>query len=169
MSAFSPLPSTPPQPVPPPSPTSTLPLDFVLVWGEREKRRETSMCGCLLWGPYWGPGLQPRPVPWLGIELVTLWFTGPHSIYWATPARAQNKNVLKRKKCPRENIAPGNMYENVQNHSICKSKKLKTPKCLTTGEWKNTLCSFPTMEYYIVVKVHEPKVHISTWMDLKNR
>ena len=31
MSAFSPLPSTPPQPVPPPSPTSTLPLDFVLV------------------------------------------------------------------------------------------------------------------------------------------
>ena len=31
MSAFSPLPSTPPQPVPPPSPTSTLPLDFVHV------------------------------------------------------------------------------------------------------------------------------------------
>ena len=31
MSAFSPLPSTPPQPVPPPSPTSILPLDFVLV------------------------------------------------------------------------------------------------------------------------------------------
>ena len=30
-SAFSPLPSTPSQPVPPPSPTSTLPLDFVLV------------------------------------------------------------------------------------------------------------------------------------------
>ena len=31
LSAFSPPPSTPPQPVPPPSPTSTLPLDFVLV------------------------------------------------------------------------------------------------------------------------------------------
>ena len=31
VSAFSPLPSTPPQSVPPPSPTSTLPLDFVLV------------------------------------------------------------------------------------------------------------------------------------------
>ena len=24
--------------------------------------------------PYWGPGLQPRHVPWLGIELATLWF-----------------------------------------------------------------------------------------------
>ena len=31
LSAFSPHPSTPPQPIPPPSPTSTLPLDFVLV------------------------------------------------------------------------------------------------------------------------------------------
>ena len=31
LSAFSPLPSTPAQPVPPPFPTSTLPLDFVLV------------------------------------------------------------------------------------------------------------------------------------------
>ena len=31
LSAFSPHPSTPPQAVPPPSPTSTLPLDFVLV------------------------------------------------------------------------------------------------------------------------------------------
>ena len=31
LSAFSPHPSTPPQPVLPPSPTTTLPLDFVLV------------------------------------------------------------------------------------------------------------------------------------------
>ena len=33
------------------------------------------MCGCLLCGPHWGPGQQPRQVPWLGIELATLWFT----------------------------------------------------------------------------------------------
>ena len=46
------------------------------------------MCGCLSRTPYWGPGLQPRHVPWLGIELVTLWFTGWHSIHWATPAMA---------------------------------------------------------------------------------
>ena len=26
--------------------------------------------------PHLGPGLQPRHVPWLGIELATLWFTG---------------------------------------------------------------------------------------------
>ena len=38
--------------------------------------------------PLWGPSLQPRHVPWLGIKLVTLWFTGQHSIHWATPARA---------------------------------------------------------------------------------
>ena len=56
--------------------------------GRRKRGRETSMCGCLSYTPYWGPGPQPRHVPWLGIELATLWFTGPHSIHWATPARA---------------------------------------------------------------------------------
>ena len=45
------------------------------------------MCGCLSKTPYWGPGLQPRHVSWLGIEPGTLWFTGRHSIHWATPAR----------------------------------------------------------------------------------
>ena len=33
------------------------------------------MCGCFLHAPYWGLGLQPRHVPWLGIKPVTLWFT----------------------------------------------------------------------------------------------
>ena len=32
------------------------------------------MRGCLSPGPHWGPGLQPRHVPRLGIQLVTLWF-----------------------------------------------------------------------------------------------
>ena len=27
------------------------------------------MCGCLSCAHYWGPGLQPRHVPWLGINL----------------------------------------------------------------------------------------------------
>ena len=39
-------------------------IDLFLERGEgRKKRRETSMYGCLLHAPYWGPGLQPRPVP----------------------------------------------------------------------------------------------------------
>ena len=51
--------------------------------GGRKRGRETSMCGCLLSIHYWGPGPQPINVPWLGIEPVTLWFTGHHSIHWA--------------------------------------------------------------------------------------
>ena len=43
---------------------------------ERERGRETAMCGCLSGAPYWGPGPQTRHMPWLGIEPVTLWFTG---------------------------------------------------------------------------------------------
>ena len=30
---------------------------------EGERRKETSMCGCLSHAPYWGLGLQPRHVP----------------------------------------------------------------------------------------------------------
>ena len=46
------------------------------------------MCGCLSWAPYWEPGLQPRPMPWRGMEPATPCFAGWHSIHWATPAKA---------------------------------------------------------------------------------
>ena len=46
------------------------------------------MHGCLSCAPCRGPGLQPRHVPWLGIEPVTSWSPSQHSIHWATPARA---------------------------------------------------------------------------------
>ena len=55
--------------------------------GGRRRGRE-SICGCLLHGLHWRPGPQARHVPWLGIEPVTLWFTGQCSIHWDTPARA---------------------------------------------------------------------------------
>ena len=52
--------------------------DFIYLFLERgegkERGREVSVCGCLSRAPYWGPGLQPRHVPLLGIEPVTLWF-----------------------------------------------------------------------------------------------
>ena len=54
--------------------------------GGRKRGRERLMCGCLSHAPYCGPGLQPRHVPWLGIEPATLWFVGQCSIHWATPA-----------------------------------------------------------------------------------
>ena len=57
--------------------------------GKRKRGKETSMCGCLSHTPYWGPGPQPRYVPWWGIERATLCFSSPHSIHWATPARAE--------------------------------------------------------------------------------
>ena len=60
--------------------------------GEREGEkhwhvRDTSV-DCLSHTHNQGPGLQPRHVPWLGIEPVTFQFTGWHSIHWATLARA---------------------------------------------------------------------------------
>ena len=63
--------------------------------GGRKRGRETSTCVCLSRAPYWGPGPQPRHVPWLGIELMTLWFAGWCSIHWATPARARFSFSMK--------------------------------------------------------------------------
>ena len=45
--------------------------------GRKKRGRETSVCGCLSHAPHWGPGLQSRHVPPLGIELATFWFN-PH-------------------------------------------------------------------------------------------
>ena len=62
--------------------------------GEGERNGEKHQCvrdtliSCLSYHPNWGPGLQPRHVPWLGIELATFWFIGRHSVHWTTPARA---------------------------------------------------------------------------------
>ena len=55
---------------------------------EKEKERNINVWLPLVHTPNWGPGLQPRHVPWLGIEPVTLWFTGWCSVFWATPTRA---------------------------------------------------------------------------------
>ena len=56
----------------------------------REKERERNISVWLhLHAPYWGPGPQPKHVPWLGIEPATLWFTGQHSIHCATPVKAK--------------------------------------------------------------------------------
>ena len=60
----------------------------------REKEEEKPQCTrdtsitCLSHAPRWGPGLQPRHVPRLGIKPGTFRFTGQHPIHWATPARA---------------------------------------------------------------------------------
>ena len=59
----------------------------------REKERERNInvwdMSCLSHAPKCGPVLQSRHVPWLGIELATLWFTASCSIPWATPTRAK--------------------------------------------------------------------------------
>ena len=80
--------------------------------GREKERRETSMCGCLSYTPYWGSGLQLRHMLQLGIKLVTLWFSGLSSIHWATPARAIWRNFLKR-------IASVCLYHSISTKSLC--------------------------------------------------
>ena len=57
---------------------------------EKERERNINVWSSLMGPPLeTKPGLQPRHVPWLGIEPMTLWLTGWHSIHWATTARAE--------------------------------------------------------------------------------
>ena len=80
---------------------------YIFREGERkDKEREGNMmcekhqCGCLSHTPNWGPGLQPRLVPWLGIELAIFRSAGWCSVYWAPKAKAQwaifKQTVLSR-------------------------------------------------------------------------
>ena len=48
---------------------------------EKERERNINVCGCLSCTLKQGPGLQPRHVPQLGIEPVTLWFAGLRSVH----------------------------------------------------------------------------------------
>ena len=63
---------------------------YLLIFRERrrEGEREREKHQCLSRIPCGGFGLQPRHVPWLGIELGTLWFSGWCSVHRATPAGA---------------------------------------------------------------------------------
>ena len=61
---------------------------YLFTFRERGRKGEKHQCvvACHT-HPYWGPGLQPRHVPWLGIEPGTLSFEGQQSIQWATPPK----------------------------------------------------------------------------------
>ena len=69
---------------------------FIFIERRREGEREGEKHQCvrdtpighLSHTPNWGPGPQPRHVPWLGMDLMTFRFAGQHSVYLATPARA---------------------------------------------------------------------------------
>ena len=93
------------------------------------------MCGYLLHAPYWGPGLLP--VPWLGVELMTLCFTGWHSVHWATPARAKGlffKCIkVKMERKPNKVWIKFELHEN-----IVVSKRSQTRKatyCMIPFKW----------------------------------
>ena len=57
---------------------------FIFREGEGRRKRERNIYVQEIHGlvashaPNWGPGLQPRHVPWLGIKPVTFWFAGQH-------------------------------------------------------------------------------------------
>ena len=55
----------------------------------REKEKERNIVQLPFSSLNLGPGLQPRYVPWLGIELAAFWFADWRSIHWAIPARAR--------------------------------------------------------------------------------
>ena len=62
---------------------------FISREGKGRRKRERNSAWLPLAHPLLGPGPQPRHVPWLGIELATLWFADLGLIHWATLVQAQ--------------------------------------------------------------------------------
>ena len=56
--------------------------------GEREGVKHQCVVACCV-SPTGDVACNPGMCPRSGIELATHWFTGQHSIHWATPARAK--------------------------------------------------------------------------------
>ena len=119
---------------------------FIFREGKRGRRRgrETSMCACLSHTPYWRPGPKPRHVLWLGIEHVTLWFAGQHSIHWATQARAELTFYVD--------------FENTKNNYRSQGINRKTHVllwrflniiCLDIFSWKNIFTSDLCLLHYL--------------------
>ena len=76
----------------------------------RKRWGETSMCeikhqsvaSCT--PPSQGPGLQPRHVPWLGIEPGTFWFMEWCSTHWAAPVGAFRRFIAMSIKTVRQTL-----------------------------------------------------------------
>ena len=95
---------------------------FYLFFRERGRKgeREGKKHQCVVAShapPYWGPGPQPRHVPWLGIGPATLCFADPCSIPWTTPARAESsifkiakRNVFSPLKASSKALSPGTAH-----------------------------------------------------------
>ena len=69
---------------------------YLLIFRERERegergrekhQYERESLNNLVKCPNWGPNLQPRHVPWLGIGLATFCFVGWRPTHWATRIR----------------------------------------------------------------------------------
>ena len=56
--------------------------------GEKHQCVRDTLIDYLSLTPNWGPGLQSRCVPWLGIEPANVAFAGWCRTHWATPVRA---------------------------------------------------------------------------------
>ena len=55
---------------------------YSLIPRERGREGEKHQCVVASRASHWGHSRQPRHVPWLGVEPMTLRFAGRHSIHW---------------------------------------------------------------------------------------
>ena len=90
----------------------------------------------------WGPGLQPRHVPWLGIEPATLWFAGQSLIRWATPTWAVVLLFMSRKD-------RGSILISVLRFVIPSPSSL----CFTVSQWVSQLAHI----YMLGIMGHQRK------------
>ena len=117
--------------------------------GGRKTGREKHQCVVASCTPPTGdlahnPGMSPR----LGIEPATLWFTGWHSVHWATAAKANIFNFITFRERRRKGEREGNIYVREKdwlvallmhpNHA-CSLTGISTGNLLACGKMPNQL------------------------------
>ena len=86
--------------------------------GEREGEKHQCVVASLL-----GTWPATQACALTGNQLATLWFTGWHSVYWATPARAENIMLKERSQSQRSILWYNLISTNVQNTQFYGYKK----------------------------------------------
>ena len=83
--------------------------------------------------PFWGPGLQPRHMPW---------FAGQHSVHWSTTAREEIWSFFKKRfyllifrQRGREEEREGNIYVWLPLMHPLLGTWPTTQACALTGNW----------------------------------
>ena len=109
--------------------------------GGRKMGTETSMYGCLLSGPYWGPGPQTRHVSWTGNQTSAPWVHRPalNPLSHASQGKHLNFWHEEERVCKgleNTEFGLGYLKFDIQEEVLSRSLYIKISVTISTFQWE---------------------------------